>query len=156
MVGNNIARRKEMKESEIINEQNSCQNEKLYLLKVGMFFHAYNAGAYAIAHLMHYKVRQKHRKCGADILISGFPAERLPVVIDSILSSGGLIFEQTDSTVVFSVAEISFDKSLEIEDQCAESGGDTDLVSVIRNFDLLNSSPMDTLNFVSRLKTMIH
>jgi len=78
------------------------------------------------------------------------------VVIENILNSGGLILEQTDNTVVFSMAGIPIDESLVISDEHADDGQDTDLVSAIRNFDLLNSSPMNTINFVSKLKTMVH
>ena len=43
-----------MKERDLIGLQEKADNQKLYLIKVGMFYHAYNAGAYAIAKLMHY------------------------------------------------------------------------------------------------------
>ena len=72
-----------MKERDLIGLQEKADNQKLYLIKVGMFYHAYNAGAYAIAKLMHYKIKRKHRKEG-DILVAGFPVANLQNVICSI------------------------------------------------------------------------
>ena len=46
-----------MTEQELIRKQEEGGNETLYLMKVGMFFHAYDAGAFALARLMHYRVK---------------------------------------------------------------------------------------------------
>lgn len=51
-----------MTEQELIRKQEEGGNETLYLMKVGMFFHAYDAGAFALARLMHYRVKRKARK----------------------------------------------------------------------------------------------
>ena len=62
-----------MTEQELIRKQEEGGNETLYLMKVGMFFHAYDAGAFALARLMHYRVKRKARKGGREVLVAGFP-----------------------------------------------------------------------------------
>ena len=60
-----------MTESEVIAEQakgNSC-----FLIKIGMFYHAYNEGAYALAKITGYKVKTKQRKRLGTIYVLGFP-----------------------------------------------------------------------------------
>ena len=76
-----------MKELELIEKQEQSGNTEMYLIKVGMFYHAYNAGAYAIAKLMHYKIRRESRKYG-DVLMVGFPLTRVDAVISKIKEVG--------------------------------------------------------------------
>ena len=73
-----------MTEQELIRKQEEGGNETLYLMKVGMFFHAYDAGAFALARLMHYRVKRKARKGGREVLVAGFPADSPPTVAGRI------------------------------------------------------------------------
>lgn len=145
-----------MKEKDLIELQEKTENKKLYLTKVGMFYHAYNAGAYAIARLMHYKIKRKHRKDG-DILSAGFPVGNLQDVIRCIENQGGTICSRTENSVVFSGLDILPDEALIETDALSSSGNvhDAALKDAIRNFDLMNSSPMNAMNFISILKKMI-
>ena len=86
-----------MTEQELIKKQEEGGNSTLYLMKVGMFFHAYEAGAFALARLMHYRVKRKARKGGREVLMAGFPADRLEVVAERIVAAGGKVLSQTDT-----------------------------------------------------------
>jgi DNA mismatch repair ATPase MutS len=136
-----------MKEKDLIELQEKADNQKLYLVKVGMFYHAYNAGAYAIARLMHYKIKRKHRK-GGDILVAGFPVRNLPDVTRCIESKGGTICSSTENSVVFSGVDVLPDETLIEADAPSSSNNvrDAALKDAIRNFDLMNSSPMNAMN----------
>lgn len=144
-----------MKERDLIGLQEKADNQKLYLIKVGMFYHAYNAGAYAIAKLMHYKIKRKHRKEG-DILVAGFPVANLQNVIRCIEDKGGTICRETEDNVTFSGLDIIPDATLIEKEEPAVELADTALKDAIRNFDLMNSSPMNAMNFISILKKMIN
>ena len=143
-----------MKEKDLIELQEKTENKKLYLTKVGMFYHAYNAGAYAMARLMHYKIKRKHRKDG-DILSAGFPVGNLQDVIRCIENQGGTICSRTENSVVFSGLDILPDETLIESDTPSNKVCDAALKDAIRNFDLMNSSPMNAMNFISILKKMI-
>lgn len=144
-----------MKERDLIGLQEKADNQKLYLIKVGMFYHAYNAGAYAIAKLMHYKIKRKHRKEG-DILVAGFPVANLQNVIKRIEDKGGTICRGTEGNITFAGLDIIPDETLIEKDELLVEVADTALRDAIRNFDLMNSSPMNAMNFILMLKKMIN
>lgn len=61
-----------MTEKEILQQQESNGQTAFYLMAVGMFYHAYGCGAFALSRATGYRVLRKHRKHG-DILTCGFP-----------------------------------------------------------------------------------
>ena len=69
-----------MTEQELIDRQRARNDGTFYLMKVGMFYHAYDAGAYALARTMGYRVKCKPRKGGDGVLVSGFPIASLEKV----------------------------------------------------------------------------
>jgi hypothetical protein len=144
-----------MKERELIGLQEKTENQELYLIKVGMFYHAYNAGAYAIAKLMHYKIKRKHRKEG-DVLVAGFPIANLPNVIMCIEEKGGTICCRTEDSIIFSGLDIIPEETLIKKDEPPVEVADSALRNAIRNFDLMNSSPINAMNFISILKSLIN
>lgn len=144
-----------MKESELIEKQEESDNLDMYLIKVGMFYHAYNAGAYAIAKLMHYKVRKISRKYG-DVLTVGFPSNMLDTVISKIKEVGGILGNESGDLIKFYGIDNAPDLSiLGTIDKSEKQGNNNEISEVIRNFDLINSSPMDAINFISLLKNML-
>ena len=56
-----------MTEKEILQQQESNGQTAFYLMAVGMFYHAYGCGAFALSRATGYRVLPKHRK-GGDIL----------------------------------------------------------------------------------------
>ena len=147
-----------MKETDIIALQKNSNGKNMYLVKVGMFYHAYDSAAFAIARLMHYKVKRKHRRCG-DVLVAGFPIPQLENIIKKIVEAGGMMAEKNDDYIVFSGIDSSADDSLVVDDVQRQTSNikfvDTPLRAAIRNYDLMNSSPMNAMNFISILKAMI-
>ena len=147
-----------MKEMDIIEMQKNSSGKNMYLVKVGMFYHAYDSAAFAIARLMHYKVKRKHRRSG-DVLVAGFPIPQLDNIIKKIVEAGGMMVEKNDDYIVFSGIDSSPDDSLVVDDVQKQTSNtkfvDTPLREAIKNYDLMNSSPMNAMNFISILKGMI-
>ena len=74
-----------MTEKEILQQQEVNEQKAFYLIAVGMFYHAYGNGAFALARATGYRVLRKHRKHG-DILTCGFPANQLEITGSLICS----------------------------------------------------------------------
>lgn len=145
-----------MKELELIEKQKSGDNKYLYLVKVGMFYHAYDAAAYAISRLMHYKIKRKHRR-GGDVLVAGFPISGIQKAIDMITSAGGEVSKEAEDAIVFSGIDASADEKMIVEEKEIKQNMAINypLVEAIKSFDLMNSSPMNAMHFISVLKSMV-
>lgn len=145
-----------MKELELIEKQKSGDNKYLYLVKVGMFYHAYDAAAYAISRLMHYKIKRKHRR-GGDVLVAGFPISGIQKAIDMITSAGGEVSKEAEDVIVFSGIDASADEKMIVEEKEIKQNMAINypLVDAIKSFDLMNSSPMNAMHFISVLKSMV-
>jgi len=152
-----------LKEQELINKQEESGNEVLCLMKIGYFFHAYNAGACALARVMNYRVMRKVRRSGLEILTAGFPADNLPSVMKCITAAGGQILSQTDDWVEFTGIDCTA-KGIEIVEQekkpkaprePVESSQESDLAKMIRSYDLLHSAPLDAMIFIAKLQALV-
>jgi hypothetical protein len=140
-----------IKEQELINRQEESGNEVLCLMKIGFFFHAYNAGAYALARVMKYRVARKVRRSGLEMMTAGFPSEKLPSVLESITAAGGRILSQTDDCVEFTGVDYTPDGIIVVEKKMkvlAGSPQETELTKIIRSYDLLHSTPLDVVLFI--------
>jgi len=149
-----------IKEQELINRQEESGNEVLCLMKIGFFFHAYNAGAYALARVMNYRVARKVRRSGLEIMTAGFPSEKLPSVLESITAAGGRILSQTDDCVEFTGVDYTPDGVVVIEKEkkvkvLAGSPQETDLSKIIRSYDLSRSTPIDAMLFIAKLQALV-
>jgi hypothetical protein len=149
-----------IKEQELINRQEESGNEVLCLMKIGFFFHAYNAGAYALARVMNYRVARKVRRSGLEMMTAGFPSEKLPSVLESITAAGGRILSQTDDCVEFTGVDYTPDGVVVIEKEkkvkvLAGSPQETDLSKIIRSYDLSRSTPIDAMLFIAKLQALV-
>lgn len=103
-----------MTEQEIITEQRNSGNQKVFLQRVGTFYHAYDAGAFALARLTGYKVKRRKRRSG-ELLVAGFPATSLPKVRERAAAAGvhiSHIVQGDDSVFLLSGADATPDNSL--------------------------------------------
>ncbi|WP_455665067.1 hypothetical protein [Phocaeicola sp.] len=149
-----------MTEQELIAKQEAGNNETLYLMKVGMFFHAYEAGAFALARLMRYRVKCKPRKGGREVLVAGFPADNLPVVAERIRAAGGKVLTLTDTWVEFAGLDCTADVALVDEPkavtagkpQAATEGKADEWKRKILDYDLSSSTPLQALNFLANVQ----
>ncbi len=149
-----------MTEQELIAKQVGNGNRTLYLMKVGMFFHAYEAGAFALARLMRYRVKRKARKGGREVLVAGFPADRLPVVAERIRAAGGEVLTRTDTWVEFAGLDCTADASLVDEPktaavgepQAAAGGKADEWKRKILEYDLSQSTPLQAMNFLASVQ----
>lgn len=150
-----------MTEQELIRKQEEGGNETLYLMKVGMFFHAYGAGAFALARLMHYRVKRKARKGGREVLVAGFPADSLPMVAERIEAAGGKVLVKTDTWVEFEGLDATEDPALIDEPETNAAGtsptaaktGTEEWKQRILSFDLSQSTPLQALNFLAEVQS---
>ena len=151
-----------IKEQELINKQEESGNEVLCLMKIGFFFHAYNAGAYALARVMNYRVARKVRRSGLEMMTAGFPSEKLPSVLESITAAGGRILSQTDDCVKFTGIDYTPDGVVVIEKEKKakalapdEPLHESELAKMIRSYDLLHSAPLDAMIFIAKLQALV-
>ena len=153
-----------IKEQELINRQEESGNEVLCLMKIGYFFHAYNAGAYALARVMKYRVRKKVRRSGLEMVTAGFPADNLQAVLEFITAAGGQILSQTDDWIEFTGIDYTSDGIVVMETEKKPkapkvpegSSQESDLAKIIRSFDLSHSTPLDAIVFIGHLQTLVH
>ena len=67
------------------------------IIVICMFYHAYGNGAFALSRATGYRVLRKHRK-GGDILVCGFPANQLDMVLQRIREAGGEVEPAGENT----------------------------------------------------------
>ena len=153
-----------IKEQELIKKQEESGNEVLCLMKIGYFFHAYNAGAYALARVMKYRVRKKVRRSGLEMVTAGFPADNLQAVLEFITAAGGQILSQTDDWIEFTGIDYTSDGIVVMETEKKPkapkvpegSSQESDLAKIIRSFDLSHSTPLDAIVYIGHLQTLVH
>lgn len=154
----------------------SADIKRFTLFKEGLFFKCYNEDAMVFAKLVKpYKVSTKYFKnIGTDVLSLGFPAseaEKGKLAFDIISEKlGDVKFDEGSDKVTFSLKEnlkqcfdswsdamakenaVKYNNKtdsslLDISDPCG-----TELVTMIKSFDLANSTPMEGLIFIQQLK----
>ena len=87
------------------------EQKTFYLIAVGMFYHAYGCGAFALARATGYRVLSKHRK-GGDILTCGSPANQLDTVLQRLREAGGVVEQVGEKTFLFRGLDGTPDKKL--------------------------------------------
>lgn len=144
-----------MTEQELIGMQEANGNQTFYLMKVGLFFHAYNAGAYALARVTGYRVKRKKRKKGKEVLIAGFPAGCLTAVMDKLRNAGGTVVSQTELWIEFTGIDGSEDKSFVdplLACQEIKEIKNKGIAERILSFNLSDSTPLEAMNFIASLQ----
>jgi len=152
-----------IKEQELIKKQEESGNEVLCLMKIGYFFHAYNAGAYALARVMKYRVRKKVRRSGLEIITAGFPADNLQSVLECIKAAGGHILSQTDDWIEFTgidctsegIELVELEKKKKVLPEQVEPIKESELSKIIRSYDLSRSTPIEAMIFISKLQELV-
>ena len=150
-----------MTEKEILQEQENNGQKAFYLMAVGMFYHAYGCGAFALSRATGYRVLCKHRK-GGDILVCGFPANQLDSVLQRIREAGGEVEPAGEKTFLFRGLDGTPDEKRVAEPKKAptpnpspargeELGGEW-LAGELLSFNLSLSTPMDAMNLIARLQ----
>ena len=143
-----------MTEQELIDKQEKGNNETLYLMKVGMFFHAYGAGAFALARTTGYRIKRKSRKGGREMLVAGFPAESLNAVVAKLEAAGATVTRHSDILVEVAGLDGTPDEGMvdtKISD-AATDRPDTAWKKRIMEFDLGNSTPLAAMNLLAELQ----
>lgn len=145
-----------MTEQELIEKQQQSDNGATYLMKVGMFFHAYDAGAFALARATGYHVKRKPRKGGREVLVAGFPAESLNTVISKLEVAGATVTRHNDNFVEVVGLDGTPDEEMvdagTVKDIADPPTSDTAWKNRILNFDLGNSTPLAAMNLVAELQ----
>ena len=140
-----------MTEKELIEQQEATENRTVYLMKVGLFFHAYNAGAYVLARVMRYHIKRKIRKSGTEILTAGFPVDSLNKVVKCFEEVGGTVVRHSDRWIEVSGLDGSPEDALVDMAETAPRGK-SDLSEhwkqEILTFDLVRATPLEAMNFL--------
>ena len=151
-----------MTEHEVLNLQAENGETVFYLMQRGSFFHAYGNGAFALARVTGYKVLRKQRKAG-DIFTAGFQVASLQKVLGLLQDAGASVEEQSSMLILFSGIDGTPDETLvfqaRTQPRSVSADGSHDdyqwLADEIQNFNLSLSSPMEAMNFLSRLQGII-
>ena len=151
-----------MTEKEILQQQDANQQTACYLIAVGMFYHAYGCGAFALSRATGYRVLRKHRK-HSDILTCGFPVNQLEMVLQRIREADGEVEQTGEKTFLFRGLDGTPDERL-IEEQKPQiaispskevlqpEASFSWLANELLSFNLSLSTPMDAMNLIARLQ----
>lgn len=117
-----------MTEKEILQKQDANGQTSFFLIAVGMFYHAYGNGSFALSRATGYRVLRKSRKDG-DIMTCGFPASQLGSVLQRIRESGGDVEQKGEKTFLFHGLDGTPDEKLNVEPKPQSVASDPDEAS---------------------------
>jgi|GEM_PF-537282 len=160
--------------------QVSADKTRFTLFKEGIFYKCYNVDAMLfVKKVREYKVSSKYIKnVGAEVLSMGFPESEVSkgnLTLDMMCELLGAekyddekekitfylkndikqVFESLQNGVVNENSVLYINKINENKSESNESNIN-ELVSMIKNYDLANSTPMQSLTFIQQLKMEIH
>lgn len=148
-----------MTERDIIAQQEAA--DVRYLMQVGMFVHAYEGAAFAVARVTGYQIRTVHRRAG-DIRMLGFGVAQLPAVVERLQAAGITVRQETDGLWIFTGGDTTEDASLiapakpakqRRAEAAEESSVSSDsLLAEVLGYNLAASTPMAAMLFLSELQ----
>ena len=152
-----------MTELEVLKSQAKSGETQFYLMQRGSFFHAYGCGVFALARVTGFRVLRKQRKAG-EVLTCGFPVASLQRVLELLRKSGADVEERSPQLLLFSGIDGTPDETLvsqartpalqdAVNSQTTANYGW--LADEIKAFNLMQSTPMEALAFLSRLQGTI-
>ena len=156
----------------------SSDVRRFTLFKEGLFYKCYNEDVMLfVKQVREYKVNSKFVKSvSAEVLSLGFPVselEKANLCIESVYEKiGAKAFEKIEGNIVFSLTDIEIKKNYEawknsIQERIIKEEKEpaiqyqrppdqNEIISMIKNFDLANSTPMQGLTFIQQLKMEIY
>lgn len=163
----------------IVEKIDSAKSNKYFILfKEGLFYKCYNEDAMVfVERVKAYRVIAKFFKSAGEIVYSiGFPMSevakgnlKLASILEKIAANG---FEESEGNIVFLLNDIGTKKDYEtwkktIQEryigiakqpttQYQQSTYAEVIISMIKNFDLANSTPMQGLGFIQDLQFEVH
>ena len=146
-----------MTEQEIMDAQAANGEREFYLMKVGLFYHAYGNGAFALARLTGYRVREKTRRGGA-LPTAGFPADAMGKVEECMRAAGARLQPLSDGgrLYLFAGADGTPDASLVKASMPREGKAGDDAMQAVKHellaFDVARSTPLEALLLIDRLQ----
>lgn len=156
-----------MTEQEIIERQQENENKEFYLIRQGIFYNAYEGGAYALHRLTGYQLRRKHGKTDGPVT-AGFNTKVIEAVLKKIEEQGGTwnkidentySFQGIDGTPEPTAIEVAPPKAKRTKKPAkpepAAPGESPDygwLAEAVRGFNLSAATPIDVVIFVSQLQ----
>ena len=142
-----------MTEKDIIENQKENSDTLFYVIQVGMFFHAYEGGAFALSRITGYQVRSVHRKT-ENIYICGFPVSRLDAVVAKMREYDITINYVGDNKkmFIFEGVDGSVDEGMVSEPLGGHSGKEKDIIDEIMAFNLATSTPIEAMMLINKLQ----
>lgn len=162
-----------------INEKIGSSSDKsmFTLFKEGLFYKCYNEDAMVFTKMVkNYKVNSKFVKSvGKEVLSLGFPVsevEKGNLSLESISEKiGAKGFEERDGNIIFWLNNIEIKKDYEVWKNIIQKENieivkepvalyqrppdEAVIISMIKNYDLANSTPMQGLVFIQELKNQL-
>jgi hypothetical protein len=156
-----------MTEQQVIALQ--AQSGRSYLLQVGLFVHAYEGAAFAMARLTGYKVRRVHRRKG-DVVLLGFSSRQLDAVCQRLREAGIEVSQEAEGLWAFEGGDTTADERLvsavatdkpataaPVEPMTpapadAATPAERMLAAEVLGYNLATSTPMAALLFLSDLQ----
>jgi hypothetical protein len=145
----------------------ATQNNKLYCFKEGMFYKVYNQNAmWFTQHIKGYKINSKFVKTvNQQVFSIGFPQS---LVLANLLVSQNkalLKIEENHRFSCFTSSQNNNEQAYvdwcnKVQDNCTIHKQNTNpnnsviILQELKNFDLVNKTPMQALAFVARLKSI--
>lgn len=161
-----------MTEKEIIERQEAEGNREFYLIRQGIFYNAYEGGAYALHRLTGYQLRRKYGKTDGPVT-TGFNTKVIENVLKKIEEQGGTWNKTDENTYSFSGIDATPEPSAikEPKPKAAKKPKPVKepvapahppetpdygwLAEAVRNFNLSAATPIDVVCFVSRLQIQL-
>lgn len=137
----------------------AAQPNRLYLFKEGMFYKVYNQNAmWFVNHIKAYKVSSRFIKTvNQDIFSIGFPVSNLQKLQQQLKSIKAVIQQTTAHYVTYTIPH-AIEKTNYLAWCKQHTNGNANTISTatlkqhIQGFDLANKTPMQALEFISKLQ----
>ena len=126
-----------------------------YLLQVGLFVHAYEGAAFAVARVTGYQIRTVHRRAG-DVRVLGFGVAQLASVIERLHAAGITVRLEADGLWTFEGGDTTEDVSLvaaaKTPKKAVPAAAEKTLLDEVLGYNLAASTPMAAMLFLSELQ----
>lgn len=150
---------------EVIELQDATK--RLYLLRQGLFYRGYNQAAAFLAETFGYRLFRKEIKtCGKQVFYVGFPAISKSKICEAVRQQGGTLEQDDNGCMVISGIERTYNEAALLggvstprvrqptKQRSSESSSENlrSVANEIMGFDLMRSTPMECLAFLSALQ----
>jgi hypothetical protein len=148
-----------MKVSEILDFEKS-NTQKVYLIKEGIFWRAYEVSAFIFTrHIKPFKLLKKLFKCvKQNIVYIGFPVGSLKSILEIVIEKGFNYEKISEEMIILD----GFSEVYDFEEKKSEilmklnslekNVSESDIIRKIKNYPIANKSPLEAMSFVAEIQ----